>query len=192
MAITFVSGFQRCGSSLMCQMLNAGGLTVFHDPGMGYPSFETHRQFDTPNDETWLRSIDGLAVKWLEPQRAMPADVGIETRVLWMSRDHAEQAKSAVKFMRACGCNLPRDARYKMAKSYMADEATAISAWDQRGEVLVLRFEELITRPVDTARMVQQFLGVPLDVSAMAGQVRNRPMTCLPYLLEEELIREAV
>src|SRR3990167_11339264 len=42
--ITIVSGFQRCGSSLLCQMLAAGGLHVFHDPGSGYPSFETQHQ----------------------------------------------------------------------------------------------------------------------------------------------------
>lgn len=56
--ITFVSGFQRCGSSLVCQMLHAGGLPVFHDAAMGYPSFETMRQFSADDGRRgWISTM---------------------------------------------------------------------------------------------------------------------------------------
>lgn len=190
--ITFVSGFQRCGSSLVCQMLHAGGLPVFHDAAMGYPSFETMRQFSTPNDADWIASLDGHAVKWLEPQRAMPAKTTHGVCVIWMSRDYRQQAKSAVKLLTMVGgLQVPVRATVRQFEaSYRRDTAKAVRAWQARGPVRVITFERLLAEPGAVAAEVADFLRLPLDSRAMVAQVRPRPATCLPGFLEAALIAE--
>jgi hypothetical protein len=191
--ITIVSGFQRCGSSLMCQMLNAGGLRVFHDQGMGYPSFETMSQFHRADDPTWLEAIDGQAVKWLEPQRAMPAPVTPELRIVWMTRHHREQAKSAAKFMtHVGGFVLPSKIARVFAASYDRDEPRAVHGWRQRGLVHVLDFAQILAEPARTASEVSAFLGLSLDVDRMAAEVRPRSAKCLDGFLELDLIAAAI
>lgn len=189
--ITIVSGFQRCGSSLMCQMLAAGGMTVFHDADMGYPAFETFNTSTRAADPSWLEAIDGQAVKWLEPQRAMPAPVTPELRIIWMTRNHRQQSKSAVKFLREVGGMIlaPETAR-AFERSYRTDESRARAAWNQRGRVLVLSFEHVINEPYQSSESVQQFLDVSLDVFKMAAVPRPRPTNCLPGFLELDLIAE--
>lgn len=190
--LTIVSGFQRCGSSLMLQMLRAGGLPVFHDPEMGYPSFETFHT-TRAEDADWLRAIDGQAVKWLEPRHTCPPIDGTPPlRIIWMKRDYTEQAKSAVKFMRATGFPpLPKNTASKFAASYARDEEPSLNIWRKRGAVHVQRFESLVENPQATAADVCRFLSVSLNEPAMADEVRERPTTCLPYLLEMALMERA-
>lgn len=190
--ITLVSGFQRCGSSLMCQMLQAGGLSVFHDPESGYPSFETRRQMETPIDAAWFRSLDGRAVKWLEPSYMAPPIVDDrDVRIVWMRRNPRQQAKSAVKFLRHVGgIAVSASAVGQFAQSYRTGEPIALAILRDRGPVFVQSFEGLIENPQQAARDVAAFLGLDmtLDLGAMVGQVIERPTACLPGFLEEALI----
>lgn len=189
----FVSGVAtRCGTSLVCQMLAAGGLRVFHDVGMGYPSFETRLQIWS-EDDAWLLPLRGQAVKWLEPQRQMPPALPFPRRVIWLTRNHREQARSAVKFAGACGHVLRTGARRAFESSLRRDERPALGRWIASGAaVLPIRFEQLLAEPLVAAAAIAMFLDVPagLDVDAMARQVRVRPATCLPGLLEYALIDE--
>jgi hypothetical protein len=190
--ITIVSGYQRCGSSLMLQMLSAAGVPVFHDEGMGYPSFETHNTTDRASDPRWLDGLDGYAVKWLEPKHTVPP-VGFnpDVRVLWMKRDYSQQAKSAVKFMHACGFEcLSRDMRLVFAASYKRDEDSSLALWRERGAVHVQQFEQLIENPQQAAVEVCAFLNLNADVDRMAAVVRQRQTDCLPYMLEMTLIAD--
>jgi hypothetical protein len=175
----------------MCQMLNAGGMKVFHDEGMGYPSFETRLQFLAADDPSWLNAIDGGAVKWLEPQRSMPARGTKPLQILWMTRDHWQQARSAVKFLsQVGGYTIPTRAAHAMAASYGTDEPPARRGWEARGPVLIVQFETLLSEPERTAERVAEFLGADLDTKAMVEQVRPRGPECLPGFLELQLIAE--
>jgi len=188
--LTIVSGFQRCGSSLLMQMLQAGGAPVFHDPEMGYPSFETFCTSQTPDDRRWLSRMDGRAIKWLEPRHTCPpVDTGLQMRVIWMKRDYVEQAKSAVKFMQATGFpSLPKDTAKRFAQSYRKDEQPSLDIWAKRGAVHVQNFEHLLENPQQAVRDVCRFLAASLNETAMAAVVRERPPTRLPYMLEVELM----
>lgn len=191
--LTIVSGFQRCGSSMLLQMLRAGGMPVFHDPGMGFPSFETMRQVHEAHDPAWLLPLDGWALKWLEPQRAMPPRLPHEIRVIWMSRFFSEQAKSAVKFMtHVAGLQLPGNTRKAFRTSYAKDTPKALAAWRARGRVLNQPFEEACYSPRDVAQRVADFLEQPLDVEAMAAAVIRRDDRCLPGFLEMDLIEQEI
>lgn len=186
--LTIVSGFQRCGSSLMCQMLAAGGMRVFHDPGMGFPAYETHMNSGCL-DPISLNALDGRALKWLEPKRWMPPALTLGIRTIWLRRNVKEQGKSAAKFLREVG-GVPITARTArvLAASYVHDEGSSQRLWQARGPVLVVRFEELLADPRSTSERVAVFLGIAMDVNAMVAQVRPRGPACLPGFLELDLI----
>lgn len=175
----------------MCQMLAAGGMRVFHDAEMGYPSFETQLQFSHADDPTWFSAIDGGAVKWLEPLRALPAPVTPEIRVLWMHRNFGQQAKSAIKFLKAVtGHAIPASAVKGMRDSYERDEPAAIEAWKARGVVHVVRFEDVIESPEQTLEGISAFLSRDFDIAKMTAEVRPRSPDCLNGLLELALIAD--
>lgn len=183
--ILFVSGFQRCGSSLMMQMLAAGGMSVVHDSEMGFPSYETHLNMTGEP----LGSYDGHALKWLEPCHSMPPEVPFEIRSIWLTRDHWQQAKSAVKFMRACGVpNVRSSDAGRFKTSYDRDEPRSVKLWRKRGDCRIVRFEDLVKDAAWVAERVNEFIGGALDLAAMMRQIRPRSAKCLDYLLEEELM----
>ncbi|MCB6178601.1 hypothetical protein LHP98_10720, partial [Rhodobacter sp. Har01] len=61
--IGFVAGFGRCGTSLACAMLAAGGLPV---AGVA-PVFEDHRFSPRRTDPAWRLAQTGRVVKWVCP-----------------------------------------------------------------------------------------------------------------------------
>ena len=185
MSTVIVSGFPRCGSSLVMQMLAAGGMPVFHDPGMGYPSFETNLNLGCSS----IDFLDGYALKWLEPQHAMPPRTSVEIRTIWMTRDHKQQARSAAKFLHAVsGIDLDRSALRQFKASYDRDEKPSVALWRNRGAVMVLSFERLLGGGESCAAEIARFVGLDLSVTAMAGEIRPRSAQCLPGLLEVDLI----
>lgn len=185
----FVSGFTRCGSSLVMQMLSAGGMPVFYDFDMGYPAFETH--FNTAGEIHG--DMIGHATKWLEPLRSMPPCAAADARTIWLTRNHREQAKSTIKFATALGLErslAPSTAR--LSKSYDRDEIKSRDEWGRIGPVLVVEFEMLVSDPKPEALRIAEFVGRDLDIGAMVDQVIPRSSRCLSYLLEAELIKSAL
>ena len=80
--ITVVSGLPRSGTSLMMQMLAAGGLPVLHD-GLraadednprGY--FEWERIRSLPRDPGCIAEAEGKAVKVISPGESLRAALG--------------------------------------------------------------------------------------------------------------------
>jgi len=178
-----VCGHGRCGSSLMMQMLQAGGFPVFGD----YPAFEPDEVGFSRNTETLLPLIEGRAAKILDPQLTQwPALPNV--RVIWLDRDRNNQALSQVKFMRWVGAEgIPDNAWKTLARSYGADTSVALKAFKERGiEPLRVGFEMMITStPMVTAR-VQEYLAVPLNRPAMHAVVRDRDTRCQPDMSIEE------
>src|ERR1022692_2693155 len=90
--VTVVSGIPRSGTSLMMQMLAAGGMPVLagelrapdEDNPRGYFEFEPVKR--TKRDPAWLREAPGKAVKVVYLLlRDLPA--GYDYRVIVMRRD---------------------------------------------------------------------------------------------------------
>jgi hypothetical protein len=173
-----VSGFGRCGSSLVMQMLHAGGFPTTGD----YPAFEDER-YSLGQKSAPL----GVAVKILDPHKfhMLPGHY----RWIWLDRDPRQQAKSQVKFLRhVAGLSLGKEAVSKFAKSFK-DERPACMAAIKRigGPLLQLRFENIVNSPDCAAQAIGGFVGCCSHASMAAVIVRRSP-TCLPYLLEAELL----
>lgn len=164
--IIVVSGFGRCGSSLVMQMLAAGGVPCLGD----YPAFESRAM-----------AKSGEAIKILDPHRANPTPYAIPPGacVIWLDRDPSEQADSLVKFTRILmGFSYNREQRRALVRQLRADREQAMRAIGTRPKMIV-PFESLLSTPAAWAKSIGAFVGLDgFDIIAAAGQVRLRSPKC--------------
>ena len=170
-----VSGFGRCGSSMLMQMLHAGGV-----PCTGRaPAFEDNAVACAVTPE-YVAEHAGHAVKVLDPQRVgLPGFV----RVIWMDRDTDEQARSIAKFTELVhGVRYSREMRRSLPASLRRDRIAAMRVIGQRS-VMNLRFEYVLANPLAAAVLLRAFVApLPLDIYPAAAQVRQRDSECAPGL----------
>ena len=188
-----VAGLGRCGSSLLMQMLSAGGV-----PCLGsYPDFEDERTVPETFSAPWFDGLRGCAVKILEAHRLpimkMPGHI-----VIWLYRDEIEQAKSALKFLASTGMRVDngRRAVRAFAAGIRRDSSIASARLGllHDNPTLAISFATIVEHPTDVASKISRWLarfGFSTDPDAMAGQVVPRPATCLPYMLETYLVEPA-
>lgn len=194
--ITIVAGFGRCGSSLVMQMLAAGGMPT---PYSEFPSYE----IDFARTQVLMQALEGGAIKVLDPHVNRPP-VGPVYRWIWLDRDPVEQAKSMVKFWKAAMIDAPSDLPAfpeftgdqiaKVAESFKRDRPQAngvMLKYTQCSGILKLRFEDILLDPPWAAYSLSKFCGGNLDEGKMVAAVHPRSPECLPYLLELEQIAEA-
>jgi hypothetical protein len=186
--IVVVSGLPRSGTSLMMQMLAAGGLpaltdgqrTPDTDNPRGYQELERVKQLKS--DTSWLDGAGGHAVKIIH-LLLMDLPVTHQYDVLFMERDMdevlASQATMLARSGRA-GAGLPPE---RLAAVYQSQLATVRQWLSDRAcfRVHPVRYAELVARPSETVTAVRNFLrgGAALDAAAMVAAVdpslyRNR------------------
>ena len=189
--ITIVAGFGRCGSSLVMQMLAAGGMPT---PYSEYPSYE----INISNTRVLMSALQGGAIKVLDPHVNRPP-VGPEYRWIWLDRDPVQQAKSMAKFWKAAMVEAPselppmpeftRDQIAKLTEAFKRDRPRAngvMLKYTQCTGILKLRFEAILADPAGAAKKLNAFCGGGLDEKAMVAAVHPRGPECLPYMLEFE------
>lgn len=189
--ITIVAGFGRCGSSLLMQMLEAGGMPVTGH----YPAFEPEETGVVVRggtiDPRWLASIPGHAIKVLDPQKGhIPKG---DYRAIWCKRDPKQQARSQIKLLHILGIPAHERGLVKaFARSYERDQPKAWRKLHAAGvtRILEVEFEKIIAQPLEEARQIAGYCG-GLDFEKMAAVVRSRPPECAPGMdLEFALLRE--
>jgi hypothetical protein len=182
--IIVVSGLPRSGTSLMMQMLASGGFEVLTDNlrtadvdnPRGY--FEFERVKKLKEDTSWLPQARGKAVKLVSQLLFdLPADE--RYRIVFMQRDLDEMLTSQEKMLQRLGREAaPRED----IKRAFSKHLQRLHGWlDQQPNMSVLRmpYTELLTDPDAAVHRVVEFLGGPLDASAMVRAVdpslyRNR------------------
>lgn len=179
--ILMVCGLGRCGSSLVMQMLKAGGLKV---PG-AHPYYELT---DDNGKLEWRDKYD--AVKWLNPGRKNIAPPPDRTyRCLWLTRDHFQQARSWIKYSKEKRGTEPKsevDAILKTMIKLRQQEKDSHALIRQVScePVPVLRFETILDNPSAVAKGLAIWADRPLDADAMAMVVKPREPECYPTMLE--------
>ena len=188
----FVCGHGRCGSSMVMQMLDAGGFPCFGD----YPAYEPEEVGIMRKPGELLPVIDGMAAKILDPQLTHWGTLpGV--RVIWLDRDRNEQGRSQVKFMEIIsGMKIAGNAWKTLAASYSQDTRKALLALTASGAtVLRLNFEDILTAPYASAVAISQHVkmdGPNLDIKAMVNVVIPRSPKCQRTLdIEMKLIGKA-
>ena len=184
--ITIVSGLPRSGTSLMMQMLTAGGIPPMTDQQRvadddnprGY--FELEKVKQLRQDKSWVPVARGKVVKIIHLLlMELPSDQ--EYRVVFMQRDLSEVTKSQAVMLERSGKAGAAMSADKLAAIYAAQLAT-VSKWLAERpcfKVLEVRYAELIADPANHAKSINIFFGGSLDESAMIAVVdpklyRNR------------------
>jgi hypothetical protein len=184
--ITIVSGLPRSGTSLMMQMLAAGGMPVLSDgerlPDVdnprGYLEWERIKQL--PNDPTCIAEAEGKVVKVIS-RLLLSLPECHDYRVIFMQRPLPEVLASQEAMMRNRGTAKAGAGNSAMAAAFES-HLREVNAWlDHKACVQTLRvpYHEVLRDAAGVARQLVEFLGVELNVAAMSGQVdatlyRNR------------------
>lgn len=186
-----VAGLGRCGTSLMMQMLHAGGV-----PCVGnWPDFETNASMFGRFDPKAFSALRGKAIKLITPAD-LPIGPMPRHIVIWLDRDPQEQARSQLKMLDGIGAPVANNR--KSMRAFVAglrhDRPLNMAAVGVgRLPNLRLSFERLITRPAHTVAALEAFLlsyGYDtVDGRAMQQQIRPRSAACYPGMMEFELLR---
>ncbi len=176
--VTVVSGIPRSGTSLMMQMLDAGGIPALtdgkrpadtHNPH-GYFEYEPVKRLAT--DASWMGTARGKSLKVIyRLLRLLPA--GIPYRLVLMQRDLHEVFDSQRDMLRDRGDDAAGQAGDRLIAA-LAAELEETRAWLARQaniKVLELPYADVIAQPAVQARALSTFLGGDLDEDAMAAAV---------------------
>lgn len=176
--ITIVSGLPRSGTSMMMQMLEAGGIPILRDDirepdednPRGYYEFERVKQIE--RDESWLAEAQGKAVKMVSALLTHLPN-SYRYKVIFMRRQMEEILASQKVMLKRR--NQPTD---KVGDEQMAglfqSHLRKIEKWiaeQPHVEVLYLNYNEMIHDPAEHAARIEQFLQQGLDVKKMVGVV---------------------
>lgn len=184
--ITIVSGLPRSGTSLMMQMLAAGGLPPLTDrirqPDTDNPRgyFEYERVKHLKQDKAWLPEATGKAVKVVHLLLAeLPPDH--QYRVIFMRRHMSEILASQQKLLERAGRSASPANAVSLGRTFEAQVAQSLR-WlraHPHFQVQEIWHHDLLAAPLDQARILNHFLGGNLNEAAMAAAVdpalhRNR------------------
>lgn len=176
--VTIVAGLPRSGTSMMMQMLAAGGLPVLTDRKReadgdnprGYYELEAATQLRANRE--WLSEAKGQAVKivaqllpFLPPEHAY--------RIVFMERDLSEVLQSQQVMLDNLGRERTKLGDEQLRKTYR-QQLQRIKIWLARQpnvKALFVPHREAMQRPAAVAERVNGFLGGGLDVQAMAAAV---------------------
>ena len=176
--ITVVSGLPRSGTSLMMQMLSAGGMSALtdgerqadSDNPRGY--FEWERIKLLPQQPDCIAEAEGKVVKVIS-QLLFALPTSRDYRIVFMQRPLTEVVASQAEMIRrrgTTGAALPSAALIAGLGAHL----NQVNAWlKDRSNISVHRVEhqEVLREPLRTAQAIQQFLDCSLDVVAMSQQV---------------------
>jgi len=175
--VVLVSGMPRSGTSMMMQMLAAGGLEVFTDGNRiadasnpkGY--YEADLVKGLLKNNKWLRDCDGQVVKVVSPLvQYLPQTV--DYKVIYMRRPVAEVVRSQTKMLERLGEQAAEIDDKQMAKVLREQAHFGINLLMlHKNPVLRLSYAEALADPLGAANKINEFLGLELDASAMAAVV---------------------
>lgn len=175
--VIVVSGLPRSGTSMMMQMLDAGGHPVLADDERradgdnprGYLEYEPVKALRA--DASWLPRARGRAVKIIaQLLPALPPD--LPYRVVFMERDLNEVLASQQKMLERQGQKGPQPDDAVLARLFKQSLAQVRQLLEQRRiPTLYVGHRETIENPPGVAARVNAFLGGDLDQKAMATAV---------------------
>lgn len=176
-----VSGLPRSGTSMMMQMLAAGGLPVFIDdkrqPDQDNPRgyYESELVKSLGQDVSWLSETKGKGVKVIS--HLLPRllrEKEFSYRILFMQRNYDEVLASQKEML----------ARHKKKKANLTDTLLKNTYHKQLQKIydmlavrnvptMYIDYKKCLEMPEETAESVSRFLGGSLDTMTMAAVVEH-------------------
>jgi|SRR5580704_2750327 hypothetical protein len=184
--ITIVSGLPRSGTSLMMQMLAAGGMPALSDGERkadtdnpkGYLEWERVKQL--PKNPDLIAEAEGKVVKVIS-QLILALPDGHEYKIVFMQRPMPEVLKSQDEMLKRRGTYEAGGDNSAVGELFQRHliEVNKWLAAKPNTSVFRIHYHRVLREPRAVAEEVTAFLGAPLDIKAMEGQVdgslyRNR------------------
>jgi predicted AlkP superfamily phosphohydrolase/phosphomutase/tetratricopeptide (TPR) repeat protein len=178
--IYVVSGLPRTGTSMMMQMLHAGGLDVVtdgkresdSDNPQGYLEDERVKRLQT--DNAWLEEANGKVVKVVAPL-VMSIPLQYDYKIIFMERDlHEVLTSQQVMLGRKKEVeNKTYPVALADAFSRQLEKTKSWLATQPQISVLTLSYSDVLANPEAIAENINSFLEADLDVNAMASAVNG-------------------
>jgi len=175
---TVVSGLPRSGTSLMMQMLHAGGLPALTDGVRaadennlrGYFEYEPVKRLRS--DRSWLPQARGHAVKIIHLLlRDLLLDGSLRYRIVFMQRPIEEVLASQRAMLQRDGKPGADPAVLKAAFESQLAQLHAWLATQESITVLPVSYLDVVRDPQAVAQALSAFLGLDLDHAAMVATV---------------------
>ena len=178
--ITIVSGLPRSGTSMMMQMLMAGGMEIVtdairkadEDNPRGYLEWERVKKLK--EDKSWLNECSGKAVKVIS-MLLFDLPSNPHYKIIFMQRA-TEEVLASQRIM------LERQGEIKdgISDEHMAEKfekhLKQVEDWiahQSNIEVLYVKYDEVIADPLRYSKVVNNFLGEDLNTKTMAEAVEE-------------------
>lgn len=178
--VVVVSGLPRSGTSMLMQMLAAGGHQIAtdgrreqdDDNPRGYYELEKVKELESNADRSWLKDCRGKAVKIISfILRRLPDRCAY--RVVFIERDLDEVLLSQRKMLRRRGEEQSEGDDSRLREDFKRHLKEVKMLLERRGnmEALYVNYASILVDPAAAAGMIADFVGCDLDREAMAGAV---------------------
>lgn len=180
--IYVVSGLPRSGTSMMMQMLEAGGFqivtdnirTADDDNLQGYYEFEKIKQLKDGNS-AWVGLACGKVIKVISALLEHLPGL-YQYKIVFMERDLLEVLASQRKMLERRGKPVTEEEDVKFLNLYQK-HLVKVKNWlsDQGNlDVIYINYNDLLDNPKKYAMEVARFMEAPLDVQRMASIPEER------------------
>ncbi|QEG33904.1 alkaline phosphatase family protein [Bythopirellula goksoeyrii] len=177
--VTVVSGLPRSGTSMMMQMLGAGGLQLLSDEERkpdkdnprGYFEYEAVRRLQS--ETSWIGKARGKCVKVIA--QLLPSLPEGRYRLIFMDRDLDEVISSQRRMLQRVGKDGAVLSDEQLKNTY-AKQVSILGKLLKRSRipVLLVNHRQCVEQPHIVADEVNRFLGGRLDTTAMVHAVDPR------------------
>lgn len=177
-AIILVSGLPRSGTSMMMQMLEAGGIELIvdhirkadEDNTKGYYEFEKIKQLE--KDSLWLKNTYGKAVKVISMLLyQLPMDK--KYKIIFMTRKMDEVLASQNKMLKRRGQPADSVDDQVMAEKFNK-HLSKIFKWlnkQKNMETIFISYNDVISNPMEQSKKINLFLGDKMKIDEMVNVI---------------------
>jgi hypothetical protein len=176
--ITIVSGLPRSGTSMMMQILIAGGMKVVtdhireadDDNPRGY--FELEKVKKIKEDCSWLKDCNGKAFKMVSPLlEYLPNN--LTYKIIFMKRKMEELLASQKQMLNRLG-QVEEDISDEKMASRFKDHLKKVEDWLQEQnnmDVVYMDYNDVIKYPEKNVRIINRFLNNKLIYDKMVNVI---------------------
>ena len=178
--ITVVSGLPRSGTSLMMQMLHAGGMPVLTDnlrtPDANNPQgfLEYEKVKALKKDNSWMGEAEGKVVK-IVSHLLQSMDMKYQYQVVFMVRDVDEVVSSQASMLERLGKTGSQAPTESLLRHY-ARHLAEIREWldtQPNFRVLYTYHRDAVLETEREVTKINEFLGGRLDVAKMKAIINK-------------------
>ncbi|NOQ63248.1 MAG: tetratricopeptide repeat protein [Methyloprofundus sp.] len=179
--VTIVSGLPRSGTSMLMQMLQAGGFPILTDGervadasnARGYYELAAIKGLAKDKDKGWMQEAEGKAVKIIA-QLLPSLQPDASYKILFISRPIGEILASQRAMLARNNKANSKQSERQLAKTYEVQINTVrevLANFSETIDIINIDYHQTLSNPEEVATKINTFLGGGLDEVAMRNAV---------------------